>query len=476
MQKKLHILCLIVGFLLAFQVQAQRALTPNKGKDNPNKNNASVTIKPKTYLQVEGRSGEINLDLSDLGGNETLSISTNSAKTPVVSGLPDWINVVSISKKELIIDYQANNTVWNRSWIFYIDAGNLHVKVNVIQPGGKPKITGIKIANAYGSIMYASDVMGLVSTLTYDYSGSPKNKEVYVKLFDPNRSLLHKNSSPSGYTYCQNVSFSPGKDITLEIGKWRDKYKPGEYVMEVYIDNEKAISGSVVLLKKDNESTYLGVSETGKIISYNQDKLHSAFNYKGDKNKTFNVSTNGSEWELSPGPYFCHLVEKTDNSFTIKCDYNMGKSRSGSFEVKTANQTFQINIEQGEGTGGRINKVWTDHNIYENGMKGMRIHIEFETLGLKGHVLRPCVFFYYKDNRVIKGSQNKYMTPDGQATIQDQCTSTFENSIWKDYTLFIPYSAMDIPSGNNDCKFYVVIYDNGLRRAESDYYHFNFSR
>lgn len=108
-----------------------------------------------------------------------------------------------------------------------------------------------------------------------------------------------------------------------------------------------------------------------------------------------------------------------------------------------------------------INKVWLEHNTYINGEKGMMIHVDFSVSNLKGEKGRIGVFFISPDGDfVCAGRNNKYSTSTGgQLTVQDTFTPIYEDSRWKDYKLFIPYS--EFPDGNVNYKCKISIMKNG---------------
>jgi hypothetical protein len=98
-----------------------------------------------------------------------------------------------------------------------------------------------------------------------------------------------------------------------------------------------------------------------------------------------------------------------------------------------------------------IHKVWVDHNVYENGSKGMRIHVKFDAINVYQHQIKVCVYFYYKNGNALNGiSGSSYITSNGKVTVQASSTATYTNSTWNDFTLFMPYSYLNMASGCKD--------------------------
>ena len=435
---------------------------------------------PKPRLTVNGESQGLSISFSDTGGEQTLTISTNQS-TPKVESLPSWITVTEITKKQITLYCEENPSSSSRYDHFVVKAGKLFMQVNVSQPSAIPTITNIEFANMtsngdtidnYGSTLYASDMRFLQPRLTYNGPGSPKSKTLFVKIIPPNGRMMSNETSPSGYTYKTDVTFYPGIGNTVSPSGWGAKsgsiYNIGPYKIDVYCDGSRLYSGSIMLNRKSGESTYLKVNNQDEELSYN-------FGTNVSSN-TFYVSSDCTGWRLSEVPSFCKVSNQTSTSFTLECDQNISRTpRSGCMFIKTDNQTVRMDIKQNAGTGAKINKVWVDHNVYKNDAKGMLIHVEFETSGLKEHQLDVCAFFYYKDGKKLEGySGSGYCTVDGQTTVQKRTTSSYENSIWRDYELFIPNSKLS-PNRPVELKFFIQIIDNttGKCVATSEDFYFN---
>lgn len=414
----------------------------------------------KYYLKVNDENSSTEISFLEDGGSKTLSVSTNTGVVPEISDLPSWIFLEDVSKSGINIYCSPNNSSSARNGEFDVKVGKLSVKVKVSQ-SAKIIITEMKFANRqqdgtllseYGENLYASDIYYLGPQITYNGAGETRRKTLNIKVFNPDGSLLTGSSSASGYTYSDDVVFVQGNDHKLPLRGWGNQEKrtftPGVITFEVYCDGEKLFTGKAVLNKKNGESTFLKVND--------MPSLSTSFNSDGGT-KIFRVSTDCSTWKINSVPQFCEVTDKSNGSFTLKCNYNKGVSRNGQLIVATDNQQVKIDVSQAAGNGMKINKVWTEYNIYQNGEKGMMIHIEFETSGLKGRTIRPCVFFYHQNGDQLKGySTGNYSTTDGQATVQESATSSYENSIWKDFKLFMPYSQLPV---STPLKYQVEIID-----------------
>ncbi len=436
-------------------------------------------------LTVNGSSSSTNISFSASGGTQTLSISTNQG-SPTASSLPSWITISNSSSSSMTITCAANSNSSTRNDWFQVNAGGKSVRVNVSQSAGRVatlNITGVRFSNTtkdrtvinnFGSTLYASDIRYLTPEITYNGPSSSQTKTIYVKLIKPDGNTMTGSSSPSGYTYSQEVTFYPGDNKTLGLVGWGNEssssYINGTYKIEIYAGGTKLFSGSVYLNKKSGESSYLTVD--------NKTAVSTSFSGSGG-NETFHVSTDADSWTTWGIPSFCEVTNKTATSFTLKCSpNNTGSERSDYMKVKAGNHEVRIDIKQPSGSGAKINRIWVDHNTFNGGQKGMMIHIDFEVNGLKNHTINPVAYFYYSNGNRLNDYDGYYRTTDGQVSIGDTSNADYEGTQWKDFKLFMPYNQLHMGTGNYDLKFQIEIHDktSGKSLLRSDYQGFTFSR
>ena len=95
--------------------------------------------------------------------------------------------------------------------------------------------------------------------------------------------------------------------------------------------------------------------------------------------------------------------------------------------------------------------------------KGMKIHVKFDAYNVYNHQIKVCVYFYYKNGDALKGiNGSEYITSSGKVTVQTTSTANYTNTTWNDFTLFMPYSYLNMASGCKDLSLegHVGILDN----------------
>ena len=109
---------------------------------------------------------------------------------------------------------------------------------------------------------------------------------------------------------------------------------------------------------------------------------------------------------------------------------------------------------------GTIHKVWTDHQVIDNGERGMYIHTSFTVKGNQGFPIRVVAYFADEKDRDLVDRDGNYTTFDGHVfTGSDRITvptMDYSNTV----TIFIPYDQLDlVGKGYKEIKFHTRLLD-----------------
>ena len=116
------------------------------------------------------------------------------------------------------------------------------------------------------------------------------------------------------------------------------------------------------------------------------------------------------------------------------------------------------------GPTARILKVWVEHNQNQNGQAGMRIHTKFKVNRFKGKPGIACAYFYFRDGKPLKDLNKRYLTQDGKVAVGWFFQPGYVNTIYEDYTLFMPYSELHMAEGRHELKFMVQIFNRSTAK------------
>ncbi len=107
-------------------------------------------------------------------------------------------------------------------------------------------------------------------------------------------------------------------------------------------------------------------------------------------------------------------------------------------------------------------KIWVDYNVTEKGREGMRIHVKFSTINLKGVDSYLAIFFEKKDGTKILTNNPNYQGKDGRLAVYQSLKPLYDNAVYDDVTFFLPYDEFQLSRGKNNLKMDVnVFYKNG---------------
>lgn len=105
-------------------------------------------------------------------------------------------------------------------------------------------------------------------------------------------------------------------------------------------------------------------------------------------------------------------------------------------------------------------RVWVDYNVTEKGRKGMRIHVKFSVKNLKDIPSDVAVYFMKKDNTSLTSS-NPNFSENGKVVIFSPLKPAYDDTIYDDVQLFMPYDELNLSRGRHDLKMDVdLVYRN----------------
>lgn len=79
--------------------------------------------------------------------------------------------------------------------------------------------------------------------------------------------------------------------------------------------------------------------------------------------------------------------------------------------------------------------------------------------------------FEYSNGIKLKDYNRLYYTSDGYVATGEDFTPKYDDTIYKDFTVFLPYSELHLSNGHHDLRFYAWLYEKSTSKniATSDY-------
>ena len=159
---------------------------------------------------------------------------------------------------------------------------------------------------------------------------------------------------------------------------------------------------------------------------------------------TISVSTN-SDWYVSIPPESWGHITKYASSLTLRIDpNNSSSSRTDYFEVTAGDKSKRINItQQGKARpNGEIKSLRVEHNVYQNGVKGMKVYSTFDVNNLNGQTIYGYVYIYWNDNTTpLHDAYGNNLSFSGYGV------ANYENCRFTDFCVFVPYTGLLLSPG-----------------------------
>jgi hypothetical protein len=104
-------------------------------------------------------------------------------------------------------------------------------------------------------------------------------------------------------------------------------------------------------------------------------------------------------------------------------------------------------------------EILIEQNAERENQYGIIIYIPFRINNRKGIPCDIALKFYSDDGSIYYSLDENYRTNRGQLIVSTSLVPTYKNSIYKDFNMFVPYSAIHDSPGYYDIYFNVEIYD-----------------
>lgn len=268
-----------------------------------------------------------------------------------------------------------------------------------------------------------------------------------------NRTWKLANTSSSLFTVNRS-----GDNISISYSANPNTTSRSDYFDVVTTDGSKSVRVHIRQDAKANTTPFLTVNKTSISAS------------SSGTTEYITVSSN-TTWEVQYASGTMYSVTRDGNTLTVKINANTSTdSRNDYFNVKTTDGTKvqKISLSQtgrsssySSTPSAKINKIWVDHNVYMDGRKGMKIHINMNAYNLKSKSCRASAYFYTESGTALVDTNGNYQTTNGKVSCGENFKPGYDNTIYEDFTLFMPYGELHI-TYKGSFKFKVCLWNNSV--------------
>jgi len=154
--------------------------------------------------------------------------------------------------------------------------------------------------------------------------------------------------------------------------------------------------------------------------------------------------------------------------------WNNGLSQTGIWKGDAHNPFSTVEQREEKNISVEIDKAWLVENVNRDGKSGMGIHIKFTVEGMLNKQGRCVAWFYFSHGNILARETGQYRTSSGHLSVAEQITPGYENALYEDFELFIPYKEFPyLGKGKHDLKVCVGIFNGSELLATSDFLNFS---
>lgn len=116
-------------------------------------------------------------------------------------------------------------------------------------------------------------------------------------------------------------------------------------------------------------------------------------------------------------------------------------------------------IETNGDASAAVNSAWLEFDQIENEKDGMKMHLDLSINNCKDQEVNIYIFIKESaSGNWLKGAKEEYCNADGTLFIEKTIKPKFDNSHYKDLSVFIPLEAMEFKPGDNNYYCVAFIY------------------
>lgn len=223
---------------------------------------SEVKVSQPPTVQFEASMSTTNYSAS--GDWWYLSIKAASSRSWTVSKSDSWVHLVSSysssysysgkGNENVKIYVDANTSSYSRRSTLTIKCGTKTKSITITQDGKSNKapfvITKVEVGNVdynwnyinnYGTTIYSYQTQYLTPRI-YVTVYTPGTYTIYVKLLNPSGELVTGNSSPSGYSFSDDIELNSSttyENLMGWGGSTSGHYSAGQYRWEFWYNGEK---------------------------------------------------------------------------------------------------------------------------------------------------------------------------------------------------------------------------------------------
>lgn len=293
------------------------------------------------------------------------------------------------------------------------------------------------------------------------------------------------NVPAQGASLMYDVKTNASEYEVLDLPNWCTLEKNGSHFIIKATKNRQSDRTANIRIKTESDEVTMRLEQSSyrsQRLLVNDKKVVDSNLSAASGQITYKVATDADSYEVTSLSSWFKVIAQGTESFTISYEENPKRTeRTDWFKVKAEGMEVKINLTQAaQKITGQIEDVTVEHDVYEDGVKGMKIHLKFSVQKMKGILGRCVAYMYYEDGTPLKDTNGSYRTTDGQCSFGKDFTPSYDSSTFNDFVIFVPLTELEAGKGKHNMKFSCTVWekssDNSNSIARSDYYSFTLTK
>jgi hypothetical protein len=256
----------------------------------------------------------------------------------------------------------------------------------------------------------------------------------------------NNNNNNNGCTWLIIIAVAIGIIIAIASSN-SDSNSDSNSNNDSYVDSIAVVEEIVEEDPLSTSATYLSVSDDEIVMG------------PDGGNEEITVYTDG-EWYIDVNVDNWGQLTRYSDSVVLHLDKNTSRStRTDYFILKSDSYSKRINITQYGNTdpSAEIENIWMEHSIYQNGQKGMKIHVKFTVDNMNGKTIYVYAFFYWGDNTTpLHDAYGDNLSFKGYGS------PNYDGCRFEDFTIFVPYDGLNMQAGQGSVN---ISFDISIRTS-----------
>lgn len=176
---------------------------------------------------------------------------------------------------------------------------------------------------------------------------------------------------------------------------------------------------------------------------------------------------NFNQWTSALSPSSFNLGSSSSFNPSVQVNFNCDECHQNIYN-------HAWSCSKNSNPAGHFEWVQQNHNRWRDGEYVFEIRFKFRVRNVRNTACGVAAYFDDASGEKLRDYNQRYYTSEGYVTVWEPFTPGYDDSEYKDFKLYIPYSEFHLASGHHSLRFYLSIYVDASNNhfVSSEYFTF----